>query len=190
VDTRRAETARAALDEGADIINDISALSDPAMAPLCAERGAALVLMHMRGNPKTMQEDLASYGDIMGELKDFFRGVLERAFEAGVGRRSIILDPGIGFGKSTQDNLVILNQLNQLNQLAEIPGGDYPVLVGLSRKRFIGEVTGRDAARRLAGTLGAGAAALYGGADILRVHDTAESVDLVRIWHGVVSAHS
>jgi dihydropteroate synthase len=183
VDTRGAAAARKALDEGADIVNDISALADPAMAGLCAERKAAVVLMHMRGSPKTMQERLSPYGDIMGEIGGFLEGALQKALGAGIEKERIILDPGIGFGKSTKDNLLILNRL------AEISRGDYPVLVGLSRKNFIGELTGRDVSGRLAGTLGAEAAALYGGADILRVHDTAETADFVRIWHGVVSAY-
>jgi dihydropteroate synthase len=194
-DTRRAQMARAALDEGADIINDISALADPEMPGLCAKRGAAVVLMHMRGIPKTMQDGLApefSVGnvpeidapDIVLEIREFLLRAAEKALAAGIGRERIILDPGIGFGKSTRDNLVILSRL------AEISPGDYPLLIGLSRKRFIGELlAGRDVSQRLGGTLGAEAAALYGGADILRVHDTAETVDLVRIWHGVVSAY-
>jgi dihydropteroate synthase len=184
VDTRRALVARAALDEGADIINDISALSDPAMAGLAAARGAALVLMHMRGSPKTMQniaEERERTGleasGIVEEVRDFLCAVAGKA--AGAGVEKIIVDPGIGFGKTLAENLILLNRL------AETCPPDYPVLVGLSRKRFIGEVTGRETGDRLAGTLAAGAAALFGGADILRVHDTAQTRDLVRVIHSL-----
>jgi dihydropteroate synthase len=184
VDTRRALVARAALDEGADIINDISALADPAMAALAADRGAALVLMHMRGDPKTMQNIAeerekagAEASGIVGEVRDFLGAAAEKA--AGAGVEKIIVDPGIGFGKTLAENLILLNRL------AETCPPDYPVLVGLSRKAFIGGITGREAEDRLAGTLAAGAAALFGGADILRVHDTAPARDVVRVIHSL-----
>jgi dihydropteroate synthase len=184
VDTRRALVARAVLDEGADIINDISALADPAMAALAAGRGAALVLMHMRGNPKTMQiiaEEKEKAGSeafaIVGELQDFLSAAVEKAKAVGV--EKIIVDPGIGFGKTLEENLILLGRL------AETCPPDYPILVGLSRKSFIGELTGREPEGRLAGTLAAQAAALFGGADILRVHDTAPARDLVRVIHSL-----
>jgi dihydropteroate synthase len=184
VDTRKALVARAALDEGADIINDISALADPDMAALAAGRGAALVLMHMRGNPKTMRivaEEKEKAGTeacaIVGEVRDFLSAAAEKA--AAFGIKKIIVDPGIGFGKTLKENLILLNRL------AETCPPDYPVLVGLSRKSFIGELTGREAEERLAGTLAAQAAALFGGADILRVHDTAPARDSIRVIHSL-----
>jgi dihydropteroate synthase len=180
VDTRKAAVARAALDSGADIINDISALEDDeTMAALCAERGAAVVLMHKKGNPQTMQK-APSYGDVVAEVAAYLRDRAKRAEEAGIGPEKIILDPGIGFGKKTGDNLELLACL------AEICGKDYPVLVGLSRKTFVGDITGRDATGRLAGTLAANAAAVMKGADIIRVHDVREGVDLVKVLYAIM----
>jgi dihydropteroate synthase len=184
VDTRRALVAGAALDEGADIINDISALADPAMASLVAGRGAALVLMHMRGDPKTMriiaeQKEKAGTeaSGVVGEVRDFLSAAAEKALAAGA--EKIIVDPGIGFGKTLAENLILLGRL------AETCPPDYPILVGLSRKSFIGELTGREPEDRLAGTLAAQAAALFGGADILRVHDTVAAGDLVGVIHSL-----
>jgi dihydropteroate synthase len=187
VDTRRAFVAAAALDEGADIINDISALEDPAMALLCAKKGAPVIRMHMKGKPATMQESPV-YSDVISEVKDFLLGAADKAAFAGVTRDKIILDPGIGFGKTLNDNIILLSHL------AEITQGDYPVLVGLSRKSFIGELLSgdgglaRDVNERLAGTLAANAAALFAGAAILRVHDTRETVDLVKVIDSIVKA--
>jgi dihydropteroate synthase len=182
VDTRKAVVAGAALDAGADIINDISGLlDDPAMARTCAERGSAVVLMHKKGVPLTMQEDPRYENLVNGkrsltcELRSWFKFAVERAVGAGISPEKIILDPGIGFGKNLGHNLEILRCL------VEICGKDYPVLIGLSRKSFIGEITGRPEADRLAGTLAANAAAIIGGADIIRVHDVKEHVDLAKV---------
>ena len=178
VDTRKAAVARQALDAGADIINDISGLGDdPQMAELCDERKAAVVLMHKKGVPLTMQ-DSPSYGDFASEMKAWFKSAVKGALSAGIDSGKIILDPGIGFGKGLNENLEILRFPARL---AEICGKDYPVLMGLSRKSFIGEVTGRPVEERLAGTLAANAAAIFGGARIIRVHDVREHVDLVKI---------
>jgi dihydropteroate synthase len=174
-DTRKAAVARAAIDAGADIINDISALNDdPQMAEVCAEKGAAVVLMHKKGDPLTMQEK-PSYVNLVEEISVFFKDASGRALAAGISPEKIILDPGIGFGKNLEDNLQIIRLL------AEICGKDYPILVGLSRKSFIGEMTGRNAEDRLPGTLAANAAAILSGADIIRVHDVKEHVDLARV---------
>ncbi|MDR2182441.1 MAG: dihydropteroate synthase, partial [Treponema sp.] len=161
-----------------DIINDISANAE--MARLAARRDAALVIMHMKGEPKTMQEKPV-YGNLVAEVRSFLRAAAHRALDAGVGRDKIILDPGIGFGKTTADNAALIRHL------AEIRFDDYPLLVGLSRKSFIGELTGRTVEARLAGTLAANAAALAAGAGILRVHDTAETADLITIWRACAS---
>ncbi|MCL2381465.1 MAG: dihydropteroate synthase [Treponema sp.] len=177
VDTRKAAVARAALDAGADIINDISALcDDPLMPPLCAGRGAAVVLMHKKGVPLTMQE-APLYGDVVAEVGTYLKAAAERAIAAGIPPGKIIVDPGIGFGKRLQDNLELIRRLPCL---AEICGNDYPVLVGLSRKNFIGEITGRDVPDRLWGTLAANAAAVMGGAAIIRLHDVPEHLDMVK----------
>jgi dihydropteroate synthase len=183
IDTRKALVARAALDSGADIINDISALEDDeAMAALCAERGAAVALMHKKGIPQTMQNPSPRYGDPAAEVAAYLRDRVRLAGEAGIKPEKIILDPGIGFGKGTRDNLELLRRL------AEICGKDYPLLVGLSRKTFIGDITGRDAAGRLPGTLAANAAAVMNGADIIRVHDVREAADLVKVLHAIRGA--
>jgi dihydropteroate synthase len=197
VDTRKAVVARAALDAGAGIVNDISALEDdPDMAALCAARKAVLVLMHgaaehgmFRGNSPGAGnrgdravgagKTAVPTGDTPAEVFSFLLKAAARAEGKGIDREKIILDPGIGFGKTLEDNLLILNRL------AEICASGYPVLVGLSRKRFVRDLTGRDAAGALAGTLAAEAFCVLKGAAILRVHDTAETVDLVRVLRGI-----
>ena len=184
VDTRKARVARLALEAGADIINDISALSDdPEMAAVCAERDAAVVLMHKKGIPLTMQ-DSPRYENFTAEINTFFKNAAEMAIAAGIPPEKIILDPGIGFGKSREDCLQIIRRL------AEICGKDYPVLVGLSRKSFIGEICCRNnipggAEGRLSGTLAANAAAIMAGADIIRVHDVKEHVDLTKVLYSL-----
>lgn len=175
VDTRRADVARAALDEGADIINDIGALGDPGMASAVAASGAAIVLMHMRGNPATMQQN-PEYGDCAIEVRDFLLASARKALEAGIAGSGIILDPGIGFGKQLSHNLDLLRRLYLLAE------SDYPVLVGLSRKRFIGELTGKPVEDRLAGGLGGACASWMRGADIFRVHDVAATKDALAVF--------
>lgn len=181
VDTRKASVARAALAAGADIINDVSALEDDAdLGPLCAAAGAAVVLMHKKGTPETMQA-APYYRDVVGEVRAYLETAARRAEQYGIPRDRIIVDPGIGFGKRFEDNLDLLAGL------AEIGRSDYPVLVGLSRKGFIGTITGKPIEERLYGTLAANAAAVYGGASILRVHDVPETVDLVRVINAVAA---
>jgi dihydropteroate synthase len=188
VDTRKAAVARSALDAGADIINDTSGLSDdPFMATLCAERGAAVVLMHKKGIPLSMQ-DSPSYGNLAAELRSWFSTAAMQAQTAGILPEKIIVDPGFGFGKNTGDTLEILRRLE------EICGKDYPVMVGLSRKSFLGEITGRhgtvqDAEGRLPATLAANGAAILGGADIIRVHDVKEHRDLTQLLFALKSGH-
>jgi len=169
VDTRKAAVARLALDEGADIINDVSALAfDPAMIPLCADRKAAVVIMHNMAITKPNREGAA-------EVRDTLLAAAEKAQAGGIPREKIILDPGFGFNKTTADAILLLTHL--ATTAVEV----YPLLVGLSRKRFIGELTGADAQGRLAGTIAANTAAILNGADIIRVHDTAAAVDTIRI---------
>ncbi|GHU10227.1 hypothetical protein FACS1894151_09390 [Spirochaetia bacterium] len=181
VDTRKARVAQLALDAGADIINDISALEDePAIGPLCAQRGAALILMHKKGVPADMQ-DKPFYTDVVREVSDYLLKAADRAKGYGVPGEKIIVDPGIGFGKRTGDNLELIANLDQLCALG------YPLLMALSRKTVVGSLTGRDATERLAGTLAANAVSLMEGALIIRVHDVKETVDLVKVIHGIRS---
>ena len=177
VDTRRASVARAALDAGADIINDVSSLSDNAMIPLCAEKKAGVVLLH--GLSMAVQPVKKNMGNYICAIRRFFTEAAEKAVMGGIEKNYIILDPGIGFNKSTEDNIALLNLL------ARIRPGDYPLLVGFSRKRFIGDLTGRKTEERLAGTIAANALALLGGADIIRVHDTAAAVDTIKVTSAV-----
>jgi dihydropteroate synthase len=176
VDTRKAEVAERALEAGADFVNDVSALRDNrALAQLIAARDVPVVLMHMRGEPKTMQND-PSYDDAPTEIAAELSASVEFAAACGIREDRIILDPGIGFGKRLQDNLRILRELGTLGDLG------YPVLVGLSRKSFLGMLLDRPVEDRLAGTTAAHMAALINGADILRVHDVAEAVDTVKVF--------
>lgn len=178
VDTRHPEVAEAALRAGADIVNDIEALARPGMAQVVARAQAAAVLMHMQGTPQTMQR-APSYADCLGEVCSFLEKAAARALGAGVAREAIVLDPGIGFGKLKEHNLALLKGIDRLKALG------YPVLVGVSRKRLIGELTGREVPERLAGSLGAALAAWLNGADILRVHDVAPTIDALRVFREV-----
>ncbi len=167
VDTRRAAVAAAALGEGADLVNDVSALGDPAMAKVVARGEAPVVLMHMRGTPDRMQED-TSYEDLLGEIAAHLAERRDRALAAGIAGDRILLDPGIGFGKSFAGNEEILRLLQGLRVLGA------PLVVGVSRKRFLGARTGVSApAGRVPASVAAGIAAAWRGADILRVHDVA-----------------
>jgi dihydropteroate synthase len=167
VDTRDALVAREALGAGAHIVNDVSALGDPAMAAVVAQAGAGLVLMHMRGEPADMQR-FAAYDDVIADVRSELGARLARATAAGVPERRIVLDPGIGFAKTLDHNLSLLGRL------AELAGLGRPLLVGPSRKAFIGRIAGGAPPReRGAGTLAACVVALLGGARLFRVHDVA-----------------
>ncbi len=175
VDTRRKEVAERALDAGADMVNDVSGLShDKEMAALVSGRGVPVVLMHMRGTPKTMQED-PRYQDTMGEILRELAASVSIALESGISRRMIIVDPGIGFAKRAADNLRIIRDLASLKSLG------FPILIGVSRKSFIGQVVGRPVEERLTGTIAANTLAVVNGADIVRVHDVQDAVDMVKI---------
>ncbi|HKO39250.1 MAG TPA: dihydropteroate synthase [Solirubrobacterales bacterium] len=168
VDTSKADVAEAAMDAGAVIVNDVTALrGDPEMAALCAERGATVVLMHMLGDPRTMQDD-PRYDDVVAEVKDFLAARLEAATAAGVAEERVWLDPGIGFGKTAAHNMELLRRLGELRDLGR------PLVVGTSRKSFIGRVDGSAADERLGGTIASSVIAAAEGADALRVHDVAE----------------
>jgi dihydropteroate synthase len=168
VDTSKAAVAAAALDAGAGIVNDVTALrGDSGMAGLCADRGATVVLMHMLGTPRTMQEN-ATYDDVVDEVKAFLAGRLEAAMAAGIAEEKVWLDPGIGFGKTAAHNVELLRRLGELRELGR------PLVVGTSRKSFIGRVDGSDAGERLGGTIASSVLAAAEGVEVLRVHDVAE----------------
>ena len=179
VDTRKARVAKAALDAGADVVNDVSALRhDPEMRTLVAQRGVPVILMHMRGEPRTMQQDI-HYDDV---VDDVFRELSEwrdDAMAAGVAEDQILIDPGIGFGKTFDHNLELLARCEELTRIA-------PVVIGASRKGFIGHLTGQPAGpARMAGSLAAVAAAHRGGATAVRVHDVRETVDFLRVFGAI-----
>lgn len=165
VDTCKSEVARQALDNGADIINDITALNgDIRMAGVIKKYNAAVVLMHMKGRPRTMQKK-PSYRMVMDDVAGYLESAIKKALGAGVDFEKIIVDPGIGFGKTAKHNLKIINSLGQLKALGR------PILIGLSRKSFIGAITGEPVGERLAATISGNCLAVAGGAKIVRVHD-------------------
>jgi dihydropteroate synthase len=173
VDTMRAATAALALDAGADIVNDVTGGADPAMLPLAAERGCGLVLMHMQGTPRTMQQD-PRYDDVAADVAAWLDERCRAAEAAGVAPGRIVVDPGIGFGKTLDHNLALLRSLRR-------GAGGRPLLLGASRKSFIGALTGAAVADRLPGSLAALAAAYGGGAAVVRVHDVAASVQFLDV---------
>ncbi|MDH4098498.1 MAG: dihydropteroate synthase [Nitrospira sp.] len=175
VDTTKSRVAQSALDAGASIVNDVSALRwDEKMASVVARSGAAVVLMHMQGTPQTMQT-APMYDDVVAEVARFLGERMQAALEAGIAKTNIVLDPGIGFGKLLEHNLELLNRLQELAML------DRPLLVGVSRKAFIGRMVGRAAEHREWGTAAAVALAVDRGARILRVHDVAMMTDVVKV---------
>jgi dihydropteroate synthase len=176
VDTTKAAVAREAIAAGASIVNDVSAGSlDPELIPTVAEHGVGYVLMHRAGTPATMQRD-PRYDDVLGEVFDFLADHLVSLVEAGVALEGIVIDPGIGFGKTAAHNLELLRRTRELTSLGR------PVLIGASRKSFIGTVTGTsEPADRLPGSLAAAALAVAGGARILRVHDVSETLRACRV---------
>jgi dihydropteroate synthase len=181
VDTTKAAVAEAALRAGARVVNDISALRwDEQMAAVAASHGAGVVLMHMQGTPQTMQAQ-PRYDDVVREVREFLAERIEFAVAHGIGREQIAIDPGIGFGKTVEHNLELLNRLEELRMLG------CPVLVGASRKSFIGRITGREPGGRLAGSLAVAGWAAARGARILRVHDVAETRDVVRLIEAIRS---
>lgn len=184
VDTRKGEVARRALDAGADLINDVSALADPGLGRAVAAAGCPLVLMHSRGDLSTMQRDIR-FTDLLGEVRSELAEAMARAAASGVDEEQLVLDPGIGFGKTAEQNLALLGRLQELAPLGR------PLLVGASRKSFIGrvlEAAGRPVPgpqERLPGSLAAVAWAAARSSAIVRVHDVAETVQFLAVWQAI-----
>jgi dihydropteroate synthase len=179
IDTRKSEVARAALDHGARIINDISGLGhDPEMIVTAAEYGAAVVVMHMQGTPSSMQDN-PYYQDVIGEIMEWFRERTGRIMEGGVEKEKIIIDPGIGFGKRLEDNLDIIRELTSFRELG------FPVMIGYSRKSFLGAITGRGPEGRVYGGMAALGRSLREGAQLVRVHDVEETRDFINVFKAI-----
>ncbi len=180
VDTSKAAVAEVALAAGASIVNDVTALQgDPGMAALCAEREAGLVLMHMQGDPRTMQVE-PRYGDVVDDVRAFLAERVEAAVAAGVAEERIWVDPGIGFGKTLEHNLELLRRLGELRELGR------PLVVGTSRKSFIARIDDSPVEERLGGTIASSILAAVEGADVLRVHDVAETAQAFRVASAIL----
>jgi dihydropteroate synthase len=181
IDTKKSRVARLAVDSGAEIINDVSALNgDRNMAKTVSETRAAVILMHMRGKPRNMQEGNLDYDNLMGEITDYLRKSRDKAVKAGVEKESIIFDPGIGFGKTPEDNYKIIKNLSWLKALG------MPVMIGTSRKSFIGKATGDEPSERMEGTAATVAAAITNGCHIVRVHDVAAMRKVAAVMDAIV----
>lgn len=180
IDTSKAAVAEAALAAGAEIVNDVTALrGDVEMAALCAERGATVVLMHMVGEPRTMQEN-PRYEDVVDEVKAFLVDRVEAAVAAGIDEKKVWIDPGIGFGKALEHNLELLRRLGELRELGK------PLVIGTSRKSFIGKIDGSGVEQRIGGSVATAVLAAAEGADVLRVHDVAETAQALRVAAAVL----
>jgi len=179
IDTRHSVIMRAAIEAGAAIVNDVSALTGAGAIDAIADSRVSVVLMHMQGEPGTMQADPV-YGDVVAEVKDFLKDRISVCISAGIERDRIAIDPGIGFGKNLDHNLSLIRHLDDFAELG------CPVLLGTSRKSFIGKITGEmDARKRLAGSLASVLAGVERGADILRVHDVAETRQALSVWRAL-----
>jgi dihydropteroate synthase len=181
IDTSKPEVMRAAIAAGAGMVNDVYALRREGALDAAAALGVPVVLMHMLGEPRSMQQ-APDYDDVVGDVHRFLAERLFAAEMSGIAKKNLVVDPGFGFGKNTQHNLALLAQLERFVELG------MPVLAGLSRKRTIGEITGREAARdRVAGSVAAHLIAAQRGAMILRVHDVAATVDALKVWNAVAA---
>lgn len=182
IDTYKANVAKQALDAGAQMINDISALRyDPAMRKIAAQYNVPVVLMHIQGTPKNMQQN-PSYEDVIGEIAGYLKESIQIAMEVGIEKEKIIIDPGIGFGKRLEDNLNILKNLKKFSIL------NCPILIGCSRKFFIGKILNLPADERLEGSLAALAVAVMNGANLVRVHDVKESKRVLEVVDAILKA--
>ena len=182
IDTMKPEVMRVAIAEGASMINDVNALRAPGSAELVAESGLAVCLMHMQGEPRTMQVS-PHYDDVVAVVKAYLKARADAALSAGIGRDRIVLDPGFGFGKSIEHNMTLLRDLHALVELG------FPVVAGLSRKSSLGAITGRPATERLAASVAAALLAVERGARIVRVHDVAATRDALAVLKALESSH-
>lgn len=182
IDTRKAAVAAAALDAGADIVNDVAGFTyDTALAPLCAARGAPVCVMHAQGDPATMHHD-PQYDDVLLDVYDYLSGRIAELTAQGIARDRIIVDPGIGFGKTLEHNIALLNRLSLFHALG------VPILLGVSRKRFIGTLAAEpDAANRGPGSVGVALAALGQGVQLIRAHDVAMHTQAIALWRASVA---
>lgn len=181
IDTKKARVAKEAVEAGAEIVNDISALNgDKKMAETIAETGAGVVLMHMRGNPSNMQKGSLAYDNLMGDIADYLKKSIDKALKAGVREDSIAIDPGIGFGKSVADNYTIIRKLDELKAIGR------PIMIGTSRKSFIGKITGDEPVLRSGGTAATIAVAIMNGCHIVRVHDVAAMKKVVSVADAIL----
>jgi dihydropteroate synthase len=179
IDTRNAEVAQRALDAGAVIVNDVSGLTfDPAIVSVCARAGAGVICMHMQGTPATMQQN-PHYDDVLAEVAAYLAGRVDALEQAGIPRERIVIDPGIGFGKTAAHNLTILQNVDRFRAVGR------PVLIGHSRKRFLGKLLGRPVDELLAGTIGMAIALAVEGVDILRVHDVKATRDALSAFAAI-----
>ena len=183
IDTTKAIVAREAIAAGAEIVNDISSLHRDKKMPQTVKEGhAAVILMHMRGKPQNMQEGNLAYGNLMGEILYFLKKRSEKAVTAGIERECLIVDPGIGFGKTTEDNYRIINNISELKTLG------LPIMIGTSRKSFIGKITGGNPAERMEGTAATVTAAIMNGCQIIRVHDVAFMRKVANVADSILDA--
>jgi dihydropteroate synthase len=178
IDTRKPGVMRAAIAEGASVVNDVSALTAPGALEVCAQNDVGVVLMHMRGEPATMQAAPA-YDDVVGDVRAFLRERARACVDAGISTDRIVVDPGFGFGKTVTHNLALLRALR------EIASDGHPVMVGLSRKSTLGKITGRAVEDRVAASVAAALYAVDHGASIVRVHDVRETVDAFAVWQAI-----
>jgi len=179
IDTCKVKVAKVALEAGAAILNDITALGDEGMAELAAQYKVPIILMHMQGTPETMQKE-PTYEDVVGEVKEYLTGRAKRAKDLGVARNMIFIDPGIGFGKTLEHNLLLLRNIDKF-----VATG-YRVLIGTSRKSFIGKITGKEKpSERIFGTAATVALCAAEGVSIVRVHDVAEMVEVVKVSNAI-----
>jgi len=182
IDTRKAVVARAALDAGASIVNDISALADPKMPKVVCEYNSGIVLMHIYGTPQTMQKNPLDEKVVVKKVKKELQNRIDFAIKSGIQKNKIVIDPGIGFGKTFKANEVLIKELGKLLDL------NFPVLIGASRKKFVGEIIGEPSENRIVGSIAAHIIAYQNGASIIRTHDVKETKDALKVTESILGS--